>query len=251
VVIPVALAHMYGLGAAFLPAALAGGSVRLIPEANLLSYVRAEAEWEPTVAFLTPSFCHLLVKGRKQSRPYRLTVLAGDAAADTFAVYERRHGCTVNLYGSTELGAIAAGSPDETFLVRRDTVGRPMLGVRLGPPDGGEAGVGQPAGQPLPLRFDHPYGGLVAICTARPDATADAADAAALRRSALEHLPGHAVPDRFVFVDELPLTATAKPDRTALAAMARRRDDSLPPNGPGVGEAGAHRGSSTAGLDSP
>jgi acyl-CoA synthetase (AMP-forming)/AMP-acid ligase II len=43
---------------------------------------------------------------------------------------------------------------------------------------------------------------------------------AALRRSALRLLPGHAVPDRFVLVDELPLTATAKPDRMALAAMA-------------------------------
>ncbi len=49
-------------------AALAGASVRLIPEANLLKYLRAESEFEPTVAFLTPAFCALLVKGRKQGQ---------------------------------------------------------------------------------------------------------------------------------------------------------------------------------------
>ena len=301
VMIPVALAHMYGLGAAFLPATLAGASVRLIPDANILSYVRAEAEFEPTVAFLTPTFCHLLVRGRKQARPYRLTVLAGDVADEhTFAAYEQRHGCTIYLYGSTELGAISAGSPNATFLERRDTAGIPLPGVRLAPPDGGKAPTSQPIEQPFPLRFDHPYGcagyagrdgtpvkppslyqdgwyhtmdlgrvdatgrlqlagrfddsvkrdgflvafadveralqrleaidravvvlggltargrELVAICTASHDVTADIAT---LRRSALEHLPGHAIPDRFIFVEDLPLTATAKPDRLALAAM--------------------------------
>jgi acyl-CoA synthetase (AMP-forming)/AMP-acid ligase II len=59
---------------------------------------------------------------------------------------------------------------------------------------------------------------LVAICTASGDVTPDAAT---LRRMALDHLPGHAVPDRILFVDALPLTATAKPDRLALAAMVR------------------------------
>ena len=301
VMIPVPLAHMYGLGAAFLPSALVGASVRLIDEANLINYVSAEEEFSPTVAFLTPSFCHLLVKGRKQSRPYRLTVLAGDAADEqTFSAYEQRHGCTVNLYGSTELGVISAGSPDEPFEKRRETAGTPLPGVRLGPPEAeDEAEASGRPDQPFPLRFDHPFGcagytgadghpvkpsslyrdgwyytrdlgrldevgrlqlmgrfddtvkrdgvlvsfgdveralqrldaiervvvvaggttprgrELVAVCTAATPAV----DSATMRRLALEVLPAHAVPDRFIFIEKLPLTATAKPDRLALAAL--------------------------------
>jgi acyl-coenzyme A synthetase/AMP-(fatty) acid ligase len=301
IIIPVPLAHMYGLGAAFLPGVQTGASIRLVGEANLLRYLQAEAEFEPTVAFLTPSFCHLLLKGRKQGRPYRLTVLAGDLASERiFADYEQRHGCTVNLYGSTELGVISAGCPQDSFEARRDTAGKPLPGVRLAPP-AGEGLAAQAAGGLFPLRIDHPYGcagyaddaghptmpktlyedgwyntrdlgrldddgriqvsgrfdhavkrdgvlvafadvervllqvdgidraivlagdgmtprgrELVAVCV---PAEGTSMDAAAFGRIARRQLPGHAVPDRFVFLKELPLTATAKPDRVALGTM--------------------------------
>ncbi len=295
VIIPVPLAHMYGLGAALLPAVQAGASIRLVAEANLVRYIEAEAEFGPTVSFLTPSFCHLLLKGRRLSRPYRLTVLAGDRVAErTFADNERRHGCTVALYGSTELGVIAAGSPLDSYVQRRDTAGQPLPGVEL-------ATEGHSACESFALRFRHPHaclgyaddqgtpvlpaslceqgwfstqdlgsldeygrirlsgrvdhtvkrdgmlvafadvehvlqqlegvdrvvvvpGGstprgreLVAVCTLTDGAQKDAG---AMNRSARVRLPGHAVPDRFIFLDELPLTATAKPDRVALATLA-------------------------------
>lgn len=301
VMIPVPLAHMYGLGAAFLPAVQAGASIRLVPEANLIRYLEAEADFGPTVAFLTPSFCHLLLKGRRQARSYRLTVLAGDRAAErTFADNEQRHGCTVALYGSTELGVIAAGNPLDPYEHRRDTAGRPLTGVALEMP-ASQGYEEEPDRRPFPLRFRHPYafsgyadeqgrpvmpmalcedgwfatqdlgsldaegrlrltgrvdhtvkrdgmlvafadvehalqqldpidrvvvvpGGatprgreLVAVCTLAAGAPRDAG---ALVRSARALLPGHAVPDRFIFLDELPLTATAKPDRVALATLA-------------------------------
>jgi len=289
---------MYGLGAAFLPAVQAGASIRLVPEANLVRYVEAEADFDPTAAFLTPSFCHLLLKGRRQPRPYRLTVLAGDRVAErSFADNERRHGCTVALYGSTELGVIAAGNPLDSFENRRDTAGTPLRGVEL---EAREAGGGS-RDEAFPLRLRHSYafagyaddqgkpvmpsalceggwfstrdlgsidaegrirlsgridhtvkrdgmlvafadvehalqqldaidrvvvvpGGstprgreLVAVCTLNAGAQREAA---AMTRAARLCLPGHAVPDRFIFLDELPLTATAKPDRVALTTLA-------------------------------
>lgn len=132
IAIPVPIFHMYGLGAAFLPAVAVGASIDLQPNSNLLRYLQREKEFNPNVAFLTPTFCETLLKGRKSPRKYKLTVAAGDRLVeDTFASYESRFGCVVNLYGSTEMGAIAAASPDDAKEARAKTVGKPMPGVLL------------------------------------------------------------------------------------------------------------------------
>jgi len=129
-VIPVPIYHMYGLGAAFLPGALAGASMELQRASNVLRYAERERVFQPTVAFLTPTFMESLVAGRRGARPYRLTVVAGDLLKpEVCDAYEARFGPVVSLYGSTELGAIAAASPLDPPEVRAHTVGRPMPGV--------------------------------------------------------------------------------------------------------------------------
>lgn len=132
VAIPVPIYHMYGLGAGFLPSVLAGASIDLQKGANLLRYLQREKEFNPNVAFMTPIFCETLVKGRKSPREYRFTVAAGDRIREeTFTKYESQFGCLVKLYGSTEMGAIAAASPDDAMEVRAKTVGLPMSGVQM------------------------------------------------------------------------------------------------------------------------
>ena len=132
VLIPVPVPHMYGLGAAFLPAILAGAAIEIQADSNVLRYLQREAEFQPTVVCLTPAFCYALTRLPQACRRYRLTVAAGDRTPpDTFERYERAHGCLVSLYGSTELGAVAAGSPEDGVVLRRDSVGRPMPGVRI------------------------------------------------------------------------------------------------------------------------
>lgn len=130
VAIPVPLFHMYGLGAAFLPSLLTGASVDLQKGANLLRYIQREQQFDPTVAFLTPVFCKMLLQGRRSSRPYRFTVVAGDRVqSETFEQYEAKFGCLVRLYGSTEMGVIATASPDDTVEMRSNYVGLPLEGV--------------------------------------------------------------------------------------------------------------------------
>lgn len=132
IAIPVPITHMYGLGAAFLPAVAVGAAIDLQPGANLLRYLQRETQFVPNVAFMTPVFCETLLKGRKSERAYKLTVAAGDRMKEeTFAEFESRFGCLVKLYGSTEMGAIAASSPDDPRELRGKTVGKPMTGVRL------------------------------------------------------------------------------------------------------------------------
>ncbi|MEO0972315.1 MAG: fatty acid--CoA ligase family protein [Pseudomonadota bacterium] len=132
VFIPVALAHMFGLGAGVLPALLAGASIELLAQANVLTYFAREARFAPTVTYLTPAFCQALARARKAPRAYRLTVTAGDRIdRESFDAYEALHGPLVSLYGSTELGAIAAGCVDDPSLERRASSGRPMAGVTV------------------------------------------------------------------------------------------------------------------------
>ena len=132
IAIPVPISHMYGLGAAFLPGVAVEASIDLHKSSNLLKYLQREKEFLPNVAFMTPIFGETLLKGRKSSRAYKLTVAAGDLVReDTFARYESRFGRLVKLYGSTEMGAIAAANPDESSEVRAKTVGKPMPGVRM------------------------------------------------------------------------------------------------------------------------
>ena len=132
IAIPVPLYHMYGLGAAFLPGVAVGAGIDLQKGANILRYLQRERAFNPNVAFMTPIFCETLNKGRRSSRPYRLTITAGDRLrANTLANYESRFGCLVQLYGSTEMGAIAAGSPDAPQEIRATTVGKPLDNVKM------------------------------------------------------------------------------------------------------------------------
>jgi acyl-CoA synthetase (AMP-forming)/AMP-acid ligase II len=132
VAIPVPIYHMYGLGAAFLPSVAVGASIDLQKGANLLRYLQREKEFNPNIAFMTPIFCETLLKGRKSSRAYKLTVAAGDRIReDTFERYESHFGCLVKLYGSTEMGVIAAANPEDSLEVRLQKVGLPMSGVQI------------------------------------------------------------------------------------------------------------------------
>ncbi|MDM8565557.1 fatty acid--CoA ligase family protein [Candidatus Halobeggiatoa sp. HSG11] len=132
VAIPVPLFHMYGLGAAFLPCVATGASIDLQKGANILRFLQREKAFNPNTVFMTPVFCETLLKGRRTARPYDLTVTAGDhMRGDTFAKYESMFGCLVQLYGSTEMGAIAAAESKARTEIRAKTVGKPMQNVQI------------------------------------------------------------------------------------------------------------------------
>lgn len=132
IAIPVPISHMFGLGAAFLPGVAAGAAIDLQKGANLLRYLEHEREFVPNVAFMTPTFGETLLKGRLAPRTYRVTVMAGDRIREhVFDRYEHLFGCLVQLYGSTELGAVAVSSPGDPRELREHTVGKPLANVQL------------------------------------------------------------------------------------------------------------------------
>ncbi len=139
VAIPVPIFHAYGLGAAFLPGLLAGASMDLISDFNILRYLEREKRFHPNVAFLTPALCGMFVKVRKSDRPYRLSVTAGDKVRkETVMAFEPRFGPLLNLYGSGEMGAISSSSPTDPAERRLGTAGYAMPGVDLQVQEGGK-----------------------------------------------------------------------------------------------------------------
>lgn len=132
IALTVPISHLFGLGAGFLPAMLVGASVDIQKSANILRYLQREKEFNPNTVLMTPIFCETLLKGRKTARFYELTVIAGDCLREgVFERYELLFGCLVRLYGSTEMGAIAAGNPQDSSELRSQAVGLPMEDVQL------------------------------------------------------------------------------------------------------------------------
>ncbi len=128
----VPISHLFGLGVGFLPAIAVGASIDLQKSANILRFLQREKEFNPNIALMTPIFCETLLKGRKSARPYQLTVTAGDRLrSGVFERYEALFGSLVQVYGSTEMGAIAVGNPNDDSLLRSQKIGLPMPDVEI------------------------------------------------------------------------------------------------------------------------
>lgn len=149
ITIPVPIAHMYGLGVGFLPAVLAGASIDLQDQSNLLRFLAHEKRFQPTVTCVTPTLCSMLLKGFRTPRRYRLAITATQRISEAaFRTFDEAIGGTfVNQYGSSEMGAIAVCEPGDDPALKANSIGRPFPGVRLEVREpgreNGDAGVGE------------------------------------------------------------------------------------------------------------
>ena len=117
VLIPIPIFHMYGLGAGFLPTVMAGANCSLQQNTNILTYIGRERQFKPNCIFITPTLVDMLVKIRRDARTYKLVVTAGDRInPDIFQSFVDKYGSLVNLYGSSEMGAIATSVRDKPLL---------------------------------------------------------------------------------------------------------------------------------------
>jgi acyl-CoA synthetase (AMP-forming)/AMP-acid ligase II len=149
--LPVPIAHMYGFGAEFLPAIQAGASIDLLDQTNVIKYLDRERRFQPTIAFVTPAICEMLLKVYKSQRTnYEVIVTSGQRISEeVFTAFDERiGGRLINQYGSTEMGATAACDPGDSFELRSKTIGKPMHGVqmRISDEDPGELSVLHPFG---------------------------------------------------------------------------------------------------------
>jgi acyl-coenzyme A synthetase/AMP-(fatty) acid ligase len=154
IALPTPIFHVYGLGAAFLAGLAGGASIDFQERSNIVLFLEREAAFQPNVAYVTPSFCEMLLRGRRAPRGYRFMVVSGDRISETtFRRTEELHGPMINQYGATELGVVAAGRLSMPFEQRCKTVGPPLDGVevRVKPREGDDPGRGE-------LQVRHPCG---------------------------------------------------------------------------------------------
>jgi|GEM_PF-501177 len=149
-VIPIPLAHIYGLAGAFLPAFAAGCSIDLQSHTNHLQYLAREKSFQPNVAFLTPTLCDLLLKGFSTPRAYKVVVTSGQRMGDElFRRFDQQvGGALINMYGSSELGTTAGCDPGDPLHARLTTIGKPLqtAQLRIRQPDP-HTGIGELQGQ--------------------------------------------------------------------------------------------------------
>lgn len=108
VTIAVPVFHMYGLGAGFIPALIAGACINLQANTNILRFLENDRNFKPDIVYLNPTLAAMLLKGRRSKQAYTRTITAGAALPEqTYQDYKKRFGPLTNLYGSTEMGAAA------------------------------------------------------------------------------------------------------------------------------------------------
>lgn len=106
--ITVPIFHLYGLGAGLIPAILAGATINIQSNANILRFMSHERQFKPSIIYLNPTLATMLLKARRNNHAYRCTISAGAALPETiYHAYQQRFGPLINLYGSTEMGATA------------------------------------------------------------------------------------------------------------------------------------------------
>lgn len=108
VTVAVPVFHMYGLGAGFIPALMAGANINVQANTNILRFLENERRFKPDVVYLNPTLATMLLKGRRSKQAFARTISAGAVFPEpVYREYRERFGPLTNLYGSTEMGAAA------------------------------------------------------------------------------------------------------------------------------------------------
>jgi acyl-CoA synthetase (AMP-forming)/AMP-acid ligase II len=131
ITIAVPIFHMYGLGAALIPAILVGASIDIQANTNILRFLQHERNFNPDTIYLNPTICTMLLKGRRQDKYFKQTISAGAVLPPALALeYQRRFGTITNLYGSSEMGVIATISSKDLSL-EHPAIFTPLIGVAM------------------------------------------------------------------------------------------------------------------------
>jgi long-chain acyl-CoA synthetase len=108
ILVPVPASHMFGLGVGVLPALLCGSSLRLVDKTSVLNLYDSLRRFEVDFCLVNPTLCGMLLKLNKSLQTGTCFISAGEKIKEKLAdEFSKKFGQLVNLYGSTEMGAMA------------------------------------------------------------------------------------------------------------------------------------------------
>ena len=130
--VPVPVTHMYGLGVGLLPGVITGAEICLIEKNNVLKLFDKFRSFRPDTTLLTPTTCEMLLQLNKPVAKKQIFVTAGARLSrNLHESFEEKIGKLINLYGCTELGAIATSNPKSEKEERIEGALYPMNGVKV------------------------------------------------------------------------------------------------------------------------
>lgn len=131
ILISVPINHMYGLGVGLIPALISGASLCIINKSNILKLFDAITEFSPSITLLTPSIIRMLLKLKKKISTKTSYISAGEKLGDHLhESFEKNYALLLNLYGSSELGAIGT-SPIHDNISRYNGAFKPLNEVDI------------------------------------------------------------------------------------------------------------------------
>jgi acyl-coenzyme A synthetase/AMP-(fatty) acid ligase len=108
------------MGVGLLPALAAGASLCLIEKNNVIKFMDSANRFRPTITLITPAFAKMLLKLNKPVEARSLYISAGEKLSPTaYREFESLLGPLYNLYGCTEMGAIAVSPQEENLSMSR------------------------------------------------------------------------------------------------------------------------------------
>ena len=131
--VPVPTFHMYGMGVGLLPALLSGGNICLVQNSNIIKLLDAIDTFKPSITLVTPALAKMMLLINRSRSRNGIFISAGEKmSANTFFDFTSRFGELINLYGSTEFGAIAT-SPEgnQKQLEKRESFLKALKGVEV------------------------------------------------------------------------------------------------------------------------
>jgi acyl-coenzyme A synthetase/AMP-(fatty) acid ligase len=132
VLIPVPISHSYGFKVGLLPSMIAGATLRVIDRNNIVKLIGAINDFQPDIVLLTPTLCKMMQVMDVKNKKKALFISAGDKLNEQlYRSFELKFGTLLNLYGCTELGAMAISSEDERDDDRMTGAIKPLKGVNI------------------------------------------------------------------------------------------------------------------------
>jgi acyl-coenzyme A synthetase/AMP-(fatty) acid ligase len=109
ILISVPVYHMYGFGVGLLPGLLCNAKIKLVEQANIVKLYQGIDDFLPDYVLITPALIRMMLTVKFRSTHKCTFITAGERITEyEYIQFRERFGKLVNIYGCSEMGAMAA-----------------------------------------------------------------------------------------------------------------------------------------------